>query len=132
MPGKERGMKILKNARLLMVIISGSLVHAVPIQSARTLDFMKDFAYPVSQMQALRQELSQALYALQHQDSRSAIQGLHDVSSQLPDRTPVRGDDDYEYIQAMIDRINALIEQIESIDDQREVQELTERIRAIL
>jgi len=79
------------------------------------LDVMLDFGYPVSSMQAARQEMSQSLYFLQHNNVAVATTALQNAQALLDTRRIVQ-QDDRDFIQGMIDKINALIEQIEESD----------------
>lgn len=113
-------MKFYDKSRLslwcLVLIMAGS---AVIIQSEShelgDLDVMTDFGYPISMMQVVRQSVYQAVHALQHQDNNTAISMLQDAHAKLTSRLSP-SEDDIHAIQAMLDKINALIETLEAQD----------------
>jgi len=79
-----------------------------------------DFSYPVSQVESARQDIAQALYFLQdgtYQDVDKALNLIESGSDKLNTRI-VLDPDDRDYLQAMIDKINSLINALEN-DDQR-------------
>lgn len=79
------------------------------------LDLMVDFAYPVSTMQSVRHDLSQAVYFLQNNDHSSVISLLENACTKFNTRQNIH-DDDRDFIQEMINQINALIEKLEDSD----------------
>lgn len=108
-------MNSLKNMKikwflLLMTVVNYQL-NAQP-EDCDELDLMVDFAYPVSIMQSVRQNLSQAVYFLQQNNQASIYFLLQDAISKLSLRQNVQ-QDDRDFIQEMIDQINALIEELE-------------------
>lgn len=84
---------------------------------AECLDVMVDCAYPISAVQAMRQNLVNALYASQHANYISAITFLHEGQDALSHRKLIQ-QDDREFIQAIIDQINALIGQLEGASEE--------------
>lgn len=121
-------MKRFKNRTILMIFLLGA---GRSIQSKQLsddlIDVMVDFAYPVSMMQSVRQDLNQAVYFLQQQDLTSGIAHLRDAGSKVTVRLNV-SQDDKDYIQAMIDQINALIASLESEQDRSEIAQLSQEI----
>jgi hypothetical protein len=84
-------------------------------QSPDTLDSMVDFAYPVSIIQSVRQNLIQALYFSQQNDLESVIVPLQDALSSLAYRQPIN-QENKESIQKLLDQINAMIQNLEKKD----------------
>ena len=91
-------------------------------------DVMVDFAYPVSVMQSVRQDLNQSVYFLQQKDDEPVIPNLQSAVSKLGTRLNI-SQDDKDYIQAMIDQINALIESLESEQDRSQIAQLCKEIQ---
>ena len=117
-------MNSYKNIRidLFFVLIALFSQLNAQIQESDRLDLMVDFGYPVSTMQSVRQDLSQTVYFLQQHDyssdssiSSSVISTLENALSKMSSRQVIESDD-RDFIQEMIDQINALIEKLEASD----------------
>ena len=100
---------------LFGVFFSGTLpLHAV-LHEIDQLDSMVDFAYPVSAMQLVRQDLNQALYFSQHNNFETAENFLQQAISKFSLRKSIE-QEDREYIQEIINQIDALINSLEHTD----------------
>jgi hypothetical protein len=122
-------MKRFKNRTILMIFLLGA---GRSIQSKQLsddfIDVMVDFAYPVSMMQSVRQDLNQAVYFLQQQDLQQVVSHLEQAASKSAIRLNV-SQDDKDYIQAMIDQINALIASLESEQDRSHIAQLSQEVQ---
>jgi hypothetical protein len=90
---------------------------------AKSFDPMIHFAYPVSEVQAIRHQICQAVYAAQHNNYENAASLLENVRSLLSYRHNL-SEDDQAYLQAMIDHLNHLISQLENESDRTKMVEL--------
>ena len=100
------------------------------------LDSMIDFAYPVSTVQSARNDLSQAVYALQQNDIDLVAMMLQNalvkiVSRKSFDDRKALDDDDLAYIQDMIKQIDDLITQLENKDKAMLITELCQQLQDI-
>ncbi len=77
-------------------------------QEPGQLDAMIDFAYPVSIIQSVRKDVSQALYYLQQSEGQSTVLMLQDALSKLMYRKVIE-QDDADYIQEMINNFKVSI-----------------------
>jgi len=113
-------MNIYKKGQVFVLLISVNLTYGQSPDVARVeseeLDLMSDFAYPVSTMQMIRQNLSQALYFLQQNHGPEAASLLSQALSMLMTRQPIEPDD-YAYMQQMIQQIDDLITTLENLDE---------------
>ena len=127
-------MSIYKKATgTLLLLLLTAITSAAPQhhpQGFQQLDLMVDFGYPVSTMQSVRQDVSQALYFLQQHDHNSVSSILEDALTKLNSRNNV-DPQDIEYIQAMIDKINALIESLEE-SDRSAIDDLCQQLQSKL
>ncbi|MDP3788059.1 MAG: hypothetical protein Q8Q60_01915 [Candidatus Chromulinivorax sp.] len=92
------------------------------------LDSMIDFAYPVSIMESVRQDLNRALYFLRQNDLESVPFLLQDALAKLASRQVV-SDDDRDHIQNLIDQINAIIYNLEHKDKSGIILDLCQQIQ---
>ncbi|MBV8661315.1 MAG: hypothetical protein JO129_04175 [Candidatus Dependentiae bacterium] len=99
-------------------------------QEPQQLDLMVDFAYPVSMPQSVRQDLSQALYFLQHDEINFVISSLQDAVLKMNSRQPLQPDD-RDFIEEMIAKIDELIASLGGLhDDQRSIMlHLSDQLR---
>jgi len=100
------------------------------------IDCMVDFGYPVSQAQSARNDLSQAVYALQQNDIDLVATMLQNalvkiVSRKSVDDRKALDDDDLAYIQAMIKEIDNLIAQLENKEKAILITELCQQLQDI-
>ena len=93
-------------------------------QDTDFLDVMVDFTYPVSVMQSMRQDISQALFAAQDHQVSQAASFLEQAASQL-DGIDMITQDDRQFIQAMLDKINSLIDQLPEEQDRSVLMQLS-------
>lgn len=91
------------------------------------LDLMVDFSYPISIIQSVRQDVSQSVYFLQKGDHSSVSSLLQDAVSKLSSRQVVQ-QDDINFMQEMIDKINALIDSLEE-SDRSEISSLCQQLQ---
>lgn len=94
--------------KLLFLLFATIIQVDAKLQSPEQLDLMVDFAYPISITQAVRQDLSQALYFLQYGDINSVVSSLQDAVSKMSSRQPLQPDD-RDFIEEMIAKIDQLI-----------------------
>jgi hypothetical protein len=134
-------MKIYKNIkavyRLFFVIFALHISMSAIDTSSDQIDSMVDFAYPISDMQLARNDLSQAVYALQQNDIDLVAAMLQNalikiVSRKSFDDRKAIDDDDREYIQDMINQINAIIDQLEHNDKAIVIAELSAQLQESL
>lgn len=97
-------------------------------QSSEKLDLMVDFAYPISMVQSVRYDLSQALYFSQQQDLTAVVSLLENALSKLASRQSIE-DEDRDYIQQMIAQIDALIKDLEKKDKSTQILDLCQQIQ---
>ncbi len=112
----------------MALFFSAGCIHAKQGLKNDALDVMVDFGYPVSMMQSVRQNLNQSLYFLQQHNFEFVIPNLQEAVAKLDTRLNV-SQDDKDYIQAMIDQINALIESLESEHDRSLIVQLCQQIQ---
>jgi bifunctional pyridoxal-dependent enzyme with beta-cystathionase and maltose regulon repressor activities len=126
-------MNRLNKAIFLLFLISmtAGSARSRPIHHDDTLDAMVDFAYPISMMQSIRQDLNQALYGMQQQNFQSVAPLLQDALSKLHTRVGMNSDD-VAYIQAMIDQIHALIVGLEYEQDRSLIDDMCLQIQKLL
>ena len=86
-------------------------------------DVMADFAYPVLEVEAMRNDVTQGLYFLQQSvheggDCRRALNFLEQADSKSVTRDEMN-DDDRQTLQNLLDQINGLIVRLEEGDQYR-------------
>lgn len=86
--------------------------------AASNLDVMQDFSYPISDMQQIRYDITQAVYALQHKNYDAAIsytQAAADSSAhfKINDLHNQEHDDHHRFIQHMINTMYDLLNEYE-------------------
>ncbi|MBP6870339.1 hypothetical protein KBC04_05625 [Candidatus Babeliales bacterium] len=118
----------MKNFKILFFVLFVTVFSKVYTYESTQLDVMADFAYPVSMMENIRYNMGQAVYALQHADSSSSASFLEQAASNLGFRQMV-SDDDRQFIQEMIDKINALIKDLEDDTDRSCMIDLSQQIQ---
>lgn len=126
--------KKIKNQLFLLLSIGGiAFINQSKMQAGQDCQFniMIDCAYPMSGMQEIRQNLNQSLYSLQQNNYSLALDLLEDSVSKMNVRQVV-SQDDRDYIQAMINQIDALIAQLEQGQDQSRMIELADHIKSLL
>ena len=97
-------------------------------QKSDEIDLMVDFAYPVSAIQSARQDLNQALYFSQQNDLESVENLLQEGLSKLASRQSIE-QEDREYIQAIINQIDALINSLEKQDKSIAILDLCQQFQ---
>lgn len=97
-------------------------------QKSDEIDLMVDFAYPVSAIQSARQDLNQALYFSQQNDLESVESLLQEGLSKLASRQSIE-QEDREYIQAIINQIDALINSLEKQDKSIAILDLCQQFQ---
>ncbi len=134
-------MKIYKNMkalyRLFFVIFAINISISAIDTSSHQIDAMVDFGYPISDMQSARNNLSQAVYALEQNDIDLVAAMLQSALIKIVSRKSVNDrkaidDDDREYIQDMINQINAIIDQLEHKDKAITIAELSRQLQDTL
>ena len=134
-------MKIYKNMkakhRLFFVMFALSISVGAIDTSSDQIDSMVDFAYPVSDMQSARHDLSQAVYSLEQNDIDLVAAMLQNalikiVSRKSADDRKAIDDDDREYIQDMINQINAIIASLEHKNKAVLIVELCQQLQESL
>ena len=95
---------------LIIMILSVSLYAE---KESEPFDVMIDCQYPIFTMQAIREALSQAVYSLQQNNIDQSFAMMEMAISQMQSRHQTTSDDK-EFIQAMIDKINDLINALEN------------------
>ncbi len=134
-------MKIYNKRRTAFILLFVTMfllqdrVGAISSQLDK-LDSMIDFAYPVSTVQSARNDLSQAVYALQQNDIDLVAMMLQNalvkiVSRKSFDDRKALDDDDLAYIQDMIKQIDDLITQLENKDKAMLITELCQQLQDI-
>jgi len=114
-------MNVDHKTRVRLFYVLFSVMFSVGIHSnddlheSQDFDSILDFSYPVSVIESVRHDLSQAVYYLQNNDSSSGSSLLQDAVSKLSSRQMVQ-QDDINFMQEMIDKINGLIETLEESD----------------
>ena len=115
-------MKINRNyINIACLLMIGFNLHPKQsISGAYHFDIMTNFSYPISDIELIRHEITQGLYFLQQstyrsQNSTQALQLLELAQNATRlNMTP----DDEAFFQAMIDQINALINNLENKEDE--------------
>ena len=112
--------KVLKMV-IFLFIMSLSLFAIARDQDH--FDIMTDFAYPMSEVESLRQNITQGLCFLQQSDHVSdtylrAVDMFEQANSKVVDHDKISSDD-YDFLQAMLDQINDLIATLESENEHR-------------
>ncbi len=112
-------MSIHKKAQgALLLLLLTTIISATQqqyLQNSESLDLMVDFGYPISTMQSVRQNISQAVYFLQQNNHESVVSLLQDAITLLDYRKSIEPED-REYLEAMIKQIDALIASLEKSD----------------
>ena len=98
------------------------------IQSSDKIDLMVDFAYPISAMQSVRQDLNQALFFSQQNDLESVESLLQEGLSKLASRKSIE-QEDREYIEAIINQIDVLINSLEKQDKSIAILDLCQQFQ---
>lgn len=123
--------KKIKNMRFFLIyaaiMIEVMSVHAQDT-ALENFDIMVDFAYPVSAMQGVRHDLSQAVYFLQRHDFDTVISLLHGACAQ-PNLRKAMSDDDRDYIEQMIQQIDSLINQLEQTGKSAMIADLCQQMQ---
>jgi hypothetical protein len=99
-------------------------------QESKLFDVVADCQYPMFGMQPVREALSQAVYFLQQNNDAQCYKMLESALADFATRQKV-SDDDRQFIQNMIDKINALIESLES-SDRSAIADLCQQLKAKL
>lgn len=112
--------KMLKMVMFLFIMSLSLLAFA---REQDHFDVMADFAYPMSDVESLRQDITQGLYFLQQVDHEAdtyqrAVDMFEQANSRVVDHDKISSDD-YDYLQAMLDQINSLIESLEAQNQHR-------------
>jgi len=112
--------KMLKMVMFLFIMSLSLLAFG---RDQDSFDVMTDFAYPMSDVESLRQDITQGLCFLQHADHESdtyqrAVDMFEQANSRVIDHDKISSDD-YDFLQAMLDQINDLIAKLESEQEHR-------------
>ncbi len=125
-------MKIYSKRRvvffLLAIVCCMNVELEAQSQKQEQLDCMVDFAYPVTRVESARNDLSEAVYSLQQNDIDLVAHMLQSALAKLVSRKALE-DDDRQYIQDMINQINAMIESLESNDKSIEIVDLCNQLQ---
>lgn len=131
---KGVSMNIYRKASKPLFFLLLAIVFSVQARSdhrstsSEKLDLMVDFAYPISMIQSVRYDVSQALYFSQQQDLELVASLLQNALSKLASRNSI-DDDDRDYIQQMINQIDALIKDLEKKDKSGIILDLCQQIQ---
>jgi hypothetical protein len=105
-----------------MVIMIGIASHERMYAVYEPLDVMYDFAYPRSDIEEVRNEVCQAVYALHHADEKLAEDHLQQacqyVARSYHGRSHVT-QEDRDFLENMLQKIDDLIYALESSDSGR-------------
>ncbi|MGZ6251254.1 MAG: hypothetical protein ACXWL2_04440 [Candidatus Chromulinivorax sp.] len=98
-------------------------------KESESFDVMIDCQYPIFGIQSIREALSQAVYFLQQNNiDQSFVMMQMAISEIQPRHKPT--EDDKEFIQAMIDKINDLIDTLEN-NNRSYMQNLCDQLLSI-
>jgi hypothetical protein len=127
-------MKIVKKRKVVLAFLCliTLSIQSRQLQNSDEIDVMVDFAYPVSIMQSIRQDLNQALYACQQKKYESALSMLHNAVSKLHEQEIVMNADDIAYMKAMINQINVLMQNVENDQDRSALIDLCQQVVSYL
>ncbi len=119
-----------KTATLFFLLFSPITQLDAKIQSTSSdqLDPMVVFAYPISVIESVRQDLSRALYFLQQHDVEEVPALLQDALTKLASRKVIN-DDDRDHMQNLIDQITALIEVLENKEKSAGILDLCQELQ---
>jgi len=118
-------MKILNNTHRALFILLSTITFLVisatdnESQELHDFDCMVEFSYPHSHMQLVRQEIAHALHFLHEHHEESAIASLEAAQAKLLESRKPMSSEDRDYLQAMLDKINALIDSLEKENNYR-------------
>ena len=111
-------MNVDHKVRVRLFYLLFTMMFSVGVYSndgPQEFDSMIDFSYPISTIQSVRHDASQALYFLQQGDHSSVSSLLQSAVSKMDSRQMVQ-QDDINFMQEMIDKINSLIDTLEESD----------------
>lgn len=111
----------------LFLLLYTSQFFIVDLNASEKLDVMVDFAYPLSIIESVRYAVSQAVFSLQHGQESSAISFLEEAIPPLQSRQKVT-DDDRDFLESMLDQINALIDALEKDQNKSMLVRLSQEI----
>lgn len=114
----------MKHIRCLitMLYVCGSTSYACAyknLQDDNRLDVMTYFAYPMQETELIRHDITQGIYFLQQDATfEQGVAMLELADSRSLDRANMTSDDE-DFLQAMLDQINSLIDSLEGQDAKR-------------
>jgi|GEM_PF-1677358 len=113
----------IKFLKKLMILFFMSLFALAFGKDSDDFDVISDLSYPISEVESVRHDITQALYFLQQADHESdAYSRAVDMFEQANEKSLHQNEvtsDDYEFLQAMLDQINSLIETLEAENEHR-------------
>ncbi len=121
-------MSMYKKTTLFCLLFAPITQLDARLQSSDQLDSMVDFGYPISTIESVRQDLSQALYFSRQHNLESVPLLLQDGLSKLTSRQVIT-DDDRDHIQNLIDQINAVIQSLEKKDKSMLILDLCQQLQ---
>lgn len=125
-PANNLRGEVVKHNKMLKMVMFLFIMSLSLLAFARChdhFDVMIDFAYPMSDIESLRQDITQGLYFLQQSDHEQdtyqrAVDMFEQANSRVIDHEKISSDD-YDFLQAMLDQINDLIAKLESEQEHR-------------
>lgn len=126
-------MNLYKKTRTTLFFLLLSPIGYICAQSEYSdqLDLMIDFAYPVSMIESVRQDLNQALYFARQNDFQSVVSLLQDALAKFTSRATI-SDDDIAYIENLIHQIDAIMQSLENNDQRAIIVDLCQQLEGRL